>query len=40
MRHMKDGFTIVNVKFGVLNQCLSVKILCGGIEVRALIDLW
>ena len=38
MRHVKDGFTNVNVKFGGLNECLSVKILCGGIEVRALID--
>ena len=38
MRHVKDGFTNVKVKFGGLNQCLSVKILCGGINVRALID--
>ena len=38
MRHVKDGFAIVNVRFRVLNQCLRVKILCGGIEVRDLID--
>ena len=26
MRHVKDGFTNVKVKFGGLNQCLSVKV--------------
>ena len=39
VRNVMEGFSCVDVMWGSrVNQCMSVNILCGGIEVKALID--